>query len=54
VEEIAGVDGDDEPRRRYYRLTTWGKSVLTAEVSRLERVVKDAKLRLPAAKPRRA
>src|SRR5690606_20756313 len=54
VEEIASPDGDDEPRRRYYRLTAWGQSVLAAEVGRLERVVKDAKLRLPAAKPRRA
>jgi DNA-binding PadR family transcriptional regulator len=54
VEEIAGADGDEEARRRYYRLTDWGQSVLAAEVSRLERVVKDAKLRLPAAKPRRA
>jgi DNA-binding PadR family transcriptional regulator len=54
VEEIAGADGDEEARRRYYRLTDWGQSVLAAEVSRLERVVKDAKLRLPTAKPRRA
>jgi len=54
VEDIGSPDGEDEPRRRYYRLTSWGQSVLTAEVSRLERVVKDAKLRLPAVKPRRA
>jgi DNA-binding PadR family transcriptional regulator len=54
VQEVSGPGGDDEPRRRYYRLTDWGQSVLAAEVSRLERVVKDAKLRLPVAKPRRA
>src|SRR5438270_14017661 len=27
---------NDDPRRRYYRLTTFGRSVLTAEIARLE------------------
>ena len=46
--------GDDDPRRRYYRLSPLGHSVLSAEVSRLEEVVREAKLRLQPAKPRRA
>ena len=46
--------GDDDPRRRYYRLSPLGQAVLSAEVSRLESVVREAKLRLHGAKPRRA
>src|SRR5712691_2296339 len=32
---------DDDPRRRYYRLTPGGRGVLSAEISRLETVVRD-------------
>jgi DNA-binding PadR family transcriptional regulator len=46
--------GDDDPRRRYYRLSPLGQAVLSAEVGRLEDVVREAKLRLHVAKPRRA
>ncbi len=46
--------GDDDPRRRYYRLSPLGQAVLSAEVGRLEGVVREAKLRLHVAKPRRA
>jgi len=36
----------DEPRRRYYRLSAQGRKVLAAEISRLEGVVKLARLHL--------
>ena len=42
----------DDPRRRYYRLTTFGRGVLSAEVDRLENVVQEAKIHLRT--PRRA
>ena len=45
---------DDDPRRRYYRLNALGRAVLAAEVARLERVLREAKLHLQAAAPRRA
>lgn len=54
VQEIGHRSGDDDPRRRYYRLTPKGRAVLSAEVNRLEEVVREAKLRLQGAKPRRA
>jgi DNA-binding PadR family transcriptional regulator len=52
VEEAAAPSKNDDPRRRYYRLTTFGRSVLTAEVARLEGVVREARLHLRV--PRRA
>jgi DNA-binding PadR family transcriptional regulator len=36
----------DDPRRRYYRLSAQGRKVLSAEISRLEGVVKLARLHL--------
>ena len=45
---------DDDPRRRYYRLSSLGRRVLSAEIARLEGVVRDARLRLQTAKPRGA
>jgi DNA-binding PadR family transcriptional regulator len=57
VQEVArrAVDrSDDDPRRRYYRLTSDGRGVLSAEIARLETVVRDGKLRMQAFKPRRA
>jgi len=53
VEELGRSDGD-ESRRRYYRLSALGRGVLTAEISRLEGVVRDGRTRLNAGKPRRA
>ena len=44
----------EESRRRYYRLSSMGRGVLAAEIARLEGVVRDGRLRLQAAKPRRA
>jgi DNA-binding PadR family transcriptional regulator len=53
VEELGQKAGDDDPRRRYYRLTALGRGVLASEISRLDSVVREGKLRLQT-KPRRA
>ena len=37
--------GQDDERRRYYRLTSVGNEVITAEVRRLEQLVKTARTR---------
>ena len=42
VEEIARPKGEDERRRRYYRLTDHGRGVLSAEVGRLDELVRGA------------
>ena len=54
IQELGQRAQDDDPRRRYYRLTSRGRGVLAGEVARLERVVREGKLRLQPAKPRRA
>lgn len=54
VLELGQRAGDDDPRRRYYRLSTQGRAVLSAEIARLERVIRQGKLRLQAPRPRRA
>ncbi|HKV61126.1 MAG TPA: helix-turn-helix transcriptional regulator [Candidatus Acidoferrum sp.] len=54
VEEVQKRTADDDPRRRYYRLTGLGRRVLAAEVARLEGVVREAKGFLVGSKPRRA
>jgi DNA-binding PadR family transcriptional regulator len=46
VEEAASPAGNEDPRRRYYKLTRFGRTVLTADVARLEGVVRQAKLHL--------
>ena len=43
--EEAGTAAEENARRRYYRLTTLGRRVLSAEIARLEGVVKEARLR---------
>jgi DNA-binding PadR family transcriptional regulator len=53
VQELGGRPGDDDPRRRYYRLTPVGRGVLAAETNRLAGVVREARLRLQIPKPRR-
>jgi DNA-binding PadR family transcriptional regulator len=42
------VAGKDDERRRYYRITRFGRQVALAEVSRLEAVASDARARLIA------
>jgi DNA-binding PadR family transcriptional regulator len=46
VRELGARAGDEDSRRRYYRLTSLGSGVLSAEIARLEGVVRDAKLQL--------
>ena len=53
VQELGRRPGDDDPRRRYYRLTSVGRAVLAAETNRLAGVVREARLRLQIPKPRR-
>lgn len=53
VEEVGHPGGTTESRRRYYRLGSLGRGVLTAEISRLEGVVRDGRIRLQAAKTAR-
>jgi DNA-binding PadR family transcriptional regulator len=52
VEESPLPPVHDDARRRYYRLTSFGHGVLSAEIARLETVVREAKVHLRA--PRRA
>ena len=54
VQEAARRSGNEDPRRRYYRLTSMGRGVLAAEIDRLDGVVRDARLRLQPPRPRRA
>ena len=54
VHELGHRPADDDPRRRYYRLSSLGRGVLAAETNRLAGVVREARLRLQTAKPRRA
>ena len=44
----------EDPRRRYYRLTAFGRRVFSAEITRLEDLVREAKLRLGGARPKEA
>src|ERR1700741_328404 len=46
VEEAPSPSDNDDPRRRYYRLTRFGRAILTAEITRLEGVVRHAKAHL--------
>jgi DNA-binding PadR family transcriptional regulator len=54
VLEVGQRPGDDDSRRRYYRLSPLGRAVLAAETSRLDGVVREAKARLRDARPRKA
>jgi DNA-binding PadR family transcriptional regulator len=52
IEPVPGAT-DDDPRRRYYRLTAWGRRIAQAEAARLEELVRVARARhlLPAGMP---
>lgn len=54
VTETPSRSPKGDPRRRYYRLTALGRRVFSAEVARLEGVVREAKLRLRGARPKEA
>jgi len=44
IAEVPG-DSDDDPRRRYYRLTPWGRRIAQAEAGRLADLVRVARTR---------
>jgi len=54
VEEVAGPRQEGSSRRRYYRLSSLGRGVLSQELARLEDVVHEGRMRLRALKPGRA
>lgn len=54
VEEASHRAGEEASRRRDYRLTRSGKAVLTAEIVRLEDVVRQARMHLKLPQPRKA
>ncbi|MGC2768733.1 MAG: PadR family transcriptional regulator [Candidatus Acidiferrum sp.] len=54
VKEVPRKSANDDPRRRYYRMTGFGRNLFLAEVSRLDGVVREAKVRLRGAKPKEA
>lgn len=51
VEDLGQRAGDEDPRRRYYRLTLSGRGVLEAETARLAGVVREARSRLQSTRP---
>ena len=53
VEECSPRSGGDDPRRRYYRLSRFGRGLLATEVTRLEGLVREAKQHLDV-RPQRA
>ena len=53
VRQLPKQAGDDDPRRRYYRLTSDGKKLLAMEIERLEALVREAREHLRL-NPRRA
>lgn len=42
IREVPGPEGGD-PRRKYYRLTSAGKSALNAEIARMDALVRKSK-----------
>ena len=51
VEEVAGPREEEDSRRRYYRLSSLGRGVLSQEIARLEDVVHEGRMRLRSLKP---
>jgi DNA-binding PadR family transcriptional regulator len=50
VKDAPHGPANENPRRRYYRLTAFGRRVLLADLERLRAVLGEAMLRLPAIK----
>jgi len=46
VEECSSRAAGDDPRRRYYRLSRFGRGLLAAEITRLEGLVREARLHI--------
>jgi DNA-binding PadR family transcriptional regulator len=53
VEERTPRSPGDDPRRRYYRLSRFGRGLLATEIARLEGVVREARLHIKI-RPERA
>jgi len=53
VRELPRQRGEEDPRRRYYRLSDTGKKLLTTEIERLESMIREARGHLRP-HPRRA
>jgi DNA-binding PadR family transcriptional regulator len=53
IEETDRRDSED-PRRRYYRLTPLGDSVVSAEIRQLENIFRKAKTHLHSTNPKKA
>jgi DNA-binding PadR family transcriptional regulator len=53
VEERAARSAGDDPRRRYYRLSRFGRGLLATEIARLEGVIREARQHLKI-RPERA
>lgn len=45
VREVEAPEPDPDPRRKYYRVTAEGRALVSAEVARLERLVRLARER---------
>ncbi len=43
IEEVPARDGDDDPRRRYYRITDPGRGRVRTDAERLARIVRTAR-----------
>jgi DNA-binding PadR family transcriptional regulator len=54
VKEVLSRSTDEDPRRRYYRLTAFGRRVLSADLVRLKGVLREAKLHLHPPDPSKA
>lgn len=48
IQEASGKSADENSRRHYYRLTAFGRRVLSAEVVRLGRLLREAKAHVRA------
>ena len=46
VEECSRRSSGDDPRRRYYRLSRFGRGLLATEIERLDSLVREAKAHL--------
>jgi DNA-binding PadR family transcriptional regulator len=46
VEESSPRSADDDPRRRYYRLSRFGRGLLATEIARLQSLVREARQHL--------
>ncbi len=43
IEEVSAPEGEEDPRRRHYRITDLGREGVRAEAERLARIVRTAR-----------